>query len=68
MNRKVVGSLVVLVLLGVACGKPDSAASQEGVGSQAPAFTLPSAEGGDLSLADFIGKQPVLLYFSMGPG
>jgi hypothetical protein len=38
------------------------------VGASAPAFSLPSAQGGTVSLADFRGKKPVLLYFSMGPG
>lgn len=32
-------------------------------GQNAPAFTLPSSEGGQVSLQDFIGKQPVVLYF-----
>ena len=39
----------------------------EGVGAQAPAFTLPSTGGGAVSLADFRGKD-VLLYFSEGVG
>jgi cytochrome oxidase Cu insertion factor (SCO1/SenC/PrrC family) len=38
-----------------------------GVGQTAPAFSLPSAQGGTMSLSKFQGK-PVLLYFSMGPG
>ena len=37
------------------------------VGEKAPAFSLPSANGGTVSLSDYAGK-PVLLYFSMGPG
>jgi peroxiredoxin len=39
----------------------------EGVGAQAPTFTLPSTGGGSVSLADFRGKD-VLLYFSEGVG
>ncbi len=39
----------------------------EGVGTQAPAFTLASTAGGTVSLADFRGKD-VLLYFSEGVG
>lgn len=39
----------------------------EGVGPQAPMFTLPSTGGGSVSLADFRGKD-VLLYFSEGVG
>ncbi len=33
------------------------------VGSVAPDFTLPSQSGEMLSLGDFIGKKPVVLYF-----
>lgn len=36
-------------------------------GQPAPAFALPDAAGGSVSLDDFRGK-PVLLYFSMGYG
>jgi peroxiredoxin len=39
----------------------------EGVGAQAPTFTLPSTGEGSVSLADFRGKD-VLLYFSEGVG
>ena len=66
---------IALVLLAVACTK----ARREGpatsgpiapiaIGDVAPAFSLPSAIGDHVSLADFTGKKPVLLYFSMGPG
>ena len=37
-------------------------------GAPAPPFTLPSAHGRRISLADYRGDRPVLLYFSMGPG
>jgi peroxiredoxin Q/BCP len=33
------------------------------VGSPAPAFKLPSSAGREIGLADFIGKQTVVLYF-----
>lgn len=33
------------------------------VGSQAPAFRLPSSSGGELSPEDFRGKQALVLYF-----
>jgi cytochrome oxidase Cu insertion factor (SCO1/SenC/PrrC family) len=38
------------------------------IGQAAPDFTLPTASGSTLSLAQFRGHKPVLLYFSMGPG
>ena len=38
------------------------------VGAQAPDFQLPSAQGDEVALADFVGKKSVLLFFSMGPG
>lgn len=38
------------------------------LGQVAPEFTLSNALGGEVRLSDYQGKQPVLLYFSMGPG
>jgi len=38
------------------------------VGDQAPGFTLPSATGVDVSLGDYTGEGPVLLYFHMALG
>ncbi|MDP9331488.1 MAG: redoxin domain-containing protein [Actinomycetota bacterium] len=67
--------LVVSSLVGTACGRGSGEASRTStsdrpiaIGAVAPRFTLPAARGGDVSLDDFLGKQPVLLYFSMGPG
>lgn len=37
-------------------------------GTLAPEFTLPAANGGTVSLSDFVGKRHVLLFFSMGSG
>jgi peroxiredoxin Q/BCP len=41
----------------------DEPTSLPSVGSQAPAFRLPSSGGGEVSLDDFRGKQAVVLYF-----
>ena len=46
---------------------PNEDSAQLSVGEQAPAFTLPSALGGEASLSNFTG-QNVLLYFSMTSG
>lgn len=68
-------ALLAALPLAVACGsggsaglKDDSPTSSSMVGKSAPGFTLPSASGEDISLSDYRGKKPVLLYFSMGPG
>lgn len=53
-----------LMILLSACGLNNS---QIDVGSNAPAFTLPDAAGGEVSLSDYSG-QPVLLYFHMAVG
>lgn len=53
----------LLVLAGCS-GSPKGFAE----GSQAPAFQLESVDGKQVSLADYKSKQPVLLFFSMGPG
>ena len=68
--RAVVAIFASVVLL-AACTKqasPSPTTSGIRVGGEAPAFTLPSANGDSVSLADFQGHRPVLLYFSMGPG
>jgi hypothetical protein len=49
-----------------ACGT--SPGGGVGVGDPAPAFTLPSAEGDQVSLSDYRGTKPVLLYFHMADG
>jgi hypothetical protein len=65
-------ALVLLGLASAACGGGGSAGSPppsgEGprVGDPAPAFSLPSAQGGTVSLGEFRGRKAVLLYFSMG--
>ena len=57
-------SLLGLLLYG--CG--DSNESGLTVGQAAPALDLPAAAGGAVSLADYRGNQPVLLYFHMADG
>jgi hypothetical protein len=38
------------------------------VGDTAPDFSLQNALGGTVSLQDYVGEQPVLLYFHMAVG
>jgi cytochrome oxidase Cu insertion factor (SCO1/SenC/PrrC family) len=71
-SRVLLEAAIALVIGGAACsGQQETPQrSEEGpiaVGRPAPAFSLPSASGGTVSLSDYAGK-PVLLYFSMGPG
>jgi peroxiredoxin len=69
--RRLFFAAMALALLGLACQEsteaPTADASVLKEGDRAPDFTLtsPSAK---ISLADYRGKKPVLLYFSMGPG
>lgn len=54
-----------------ALGAPDDApagGAALNAGDPAPDFTLPTATGGAVSLADYKGRQPVLLYFHMAAG
>ena len=66
----VVASSVLLI----SCSSPGrpskgaAAGQAPKVGQPAPDFTLPTASGSTVSLAQFRGHKPVLLYFSMGPG
>jgi len=61
--------MLAMVLVGCEQGRPaaEGAGGPIKVGDAAPNFSLPAAEGGKVSLADYRGS-PVLLYFSMGPG
>ncbi len=67
--RRLLVLAVALVLFGAACQEeiksPDVSVLEEG--DEAPDFTLASPES-EVSLADYRGERPVLLYFSMGPG
>ena len=71
-TRTIVVSLAVMAGVITACSgssgpRTQSVGGSIQVGSSAPDFSLPSADGRTYSLAQFRGK-PVLLYFSMGPG
>ena len=57
--------LVVLVSITLQACSPQT---ELNVGDQAPEFTLPSAEGERVSLDDYAGRQPVLLFFHMAVG
>lgn len=58
------GTVVLLALLAMvvaACGGAQDT-------QQAPSFTLTGASGEQVSLSDYVGNQPVLLYFHMAVG
>lgn len=76
------GQLITVTLLALmigallaACGGDDEAEvvnhdeqSRLNLGDPAPAFTLPTASGGTVSLADYQEEMPVLLFFHMAGG
>lgn len=69
----VIASLALtLAFVAGACASGRAPIEQPGgapdVGDEAPRFSLTSAAGTPVSLADYMGQRPVLLYFSMGPG
>jgi hypothetical protein len=64
--RLLTALVMLLGLLLQSCGGTNQQSLS--VGDPAPSFSLPSATGGTTSLSDYVGKQPVLLYFSMGDG
>lgn len=76
LHKREYGQLCLLVLLALvlpACagsGGEGTTRSEEVVRLGEPAldFELPSAQHGQVSLGEFRGRKPVLLYFSMGPG
>ncbi len=44
-------------------GRTQPARGKVQVGDQAPDFTLPALSGKKVSLADFLGKKDIVLYF-----
>jgi peroxiredoxin len=58
-------ALLMVSLLLASCG---SSSEDLTVGDPAPDFTLTTSTGGEASLSDYTGKQPVLLFFHMAMG
>ncbi|GAB4435008.1 MAG: hypothetical protein Kow00120_01660 [Anaerolineae bacterium] len=67
-RRRVYGFGLIALLLALVQACTNAAPAGIEVGATAPDFTLPSATGGEVSLADYAGRQPVLLYFHMAVG
>ncbi len=59
-------SLLLVAPVLAACGPSDGDGLT--VGDPAPSFTLPTALGDQVSLSDYRGSKPVLLYFHMADG
>jgi hypothetical protein len=59
-------AVVALLSAAVAAACGDDGGGALEVGDEAPAFTLPAADGTTVSLAEF--DEPVLLYFHMADG
>jgi len=57
--------LLAGMLFGIAALLSGAACALE-VGDKAPAFALPSSTGKEIKLADFAGKQPIVLFFYIG--
>ncbi len=58
-------SMALVAILVTACGAPESGLEE---GDRAPDFSLQAADGDTVSLSDYRGEQPVLLYFHMALG
>jgi cytochrome oxidase Cu insertion factor (SCO1/SenC/PrrC family) len=68
IRLKVGTALAVLALLTLTGCQATTKAEGLREGSPAPAFELEAVGGKRVSLQQYRGKQPVLLFFSMGPG
>jgi cytochrome oxidase Cu insertion factor (SCO1/SenC/PrrC family) len=70
-SRMLLAATLALGVLVAACSRQETPPTSEqgpiAVGQTAPAFSLKSSSGGTVSLSEYAG-EPVLLYFSMGPG
>jgi len=53
----------IAFIIALLVGLPGFAAEKPDVGSQAPSFSVPLLEGGELDLAQHLGKNPILLDF-----
>ena len=61
--RRITALIIALFLFALTgCGSPPVTEAT------APPFALPSATGDNVSLSDYTGQQPVLLYFHMAVG
>lgn len=63
MRFKTAAVLAVALCGGLLAQQPGSGNSLLKVGDTAPNFTLTSTKGGKVTLADYKGKQPVVLAF-----
>jgi cytochrome oxidase Cu insertion factor (SCO1/SenC/PrrC family) len=60
----VMGILVLLAILLSACQSDNPSLLDQ----PAPDFTLPGIDGEEITLSDYEGRQPVLLFFHMAMG
>jgi len=58
-------SMALVAILITVCGTPETGLE---AGDRAPDFSLQAADGVTVSLSEYRGEQPVLLYFHMALG
>jgi len=63
-----IGVLAVALILAYRAAGGGGASPEKLVASQAPDFTLPTLDGGQVKLSDFRGEKNVLLFFNEGYG